>query len=126
MKLFNILGRKRKKSIKELYAPVIDQMWCCVVNFCPWRPNDHRVVFKKVNIVKAEADKDGIWVTSDFNNPYNKYSNETDFISGYIDKITIRFHTSGFFDTEEEAKVAYNKLMEDWIAVIKNGMVATR
>ena len=125
MKLFNIFGRQRKKSIKELYAPVIDQMWCCVVNFCPWRPNDHRVVFKKVNIVKAEADKDGIWVTSDFNNPYNKYSNETDFIGGYIDKITIRFHTSGFFDTEEEAKAAYNKLMEDWIAVIKNGMVAT-
>ena len=109
-------------TIKELYAPVIDQMWCCVVNFCPWRPNDHRVVFKKVNIVKAEADKDGIWVTSDFNNPYNKYSNETDFIGGYIDKITIRFHTSGFFDTEEEAKAAYNKLMEDWIAVIKNKM----
>ena len=120
MKLLDLFGRRKRMTIKELYAPVIDKMWCCVVNFCPWRPDEHGVVFRKVNIIKAEADKDGIWVESDFQNPYDMYSKDP--IKGYIDKITMRFHTSGFFETEEEAKAAYNKLMEDWIAVIKNKM----
>ena len=119
--MFNIFNRRKKLSIKELYAPVLDEMWCCVVNFSPMDPNQHGVVFKKVNIVKAEADKEGIWVESDFQNPYDKYSKDT--IKGYIDKITMRFHTAGFFETKEAAEKAYNELMQQWIDVIKRSMV---
>lgn len=117
MKLFNIFARRKKISAKELYAPVLDQMWCCVINFCPWNPKEHKVLFKKVNIVKAEVDTDGIYVVSDWVDPFHKY--EEDPIKGYIDKITMRWHTAGFFETEEEAKSAYNKLMELWIGVIR-------
>ena len=119
--MFNIFKRGKKLSIKELYAPVLDKMWCCVINFCPWTPDRHGVVFKKVDIIKAEADKEGIWVESDFQNPYEKYRD--DFVRGYIDKITMRSQTSGFFETKEAAEEAYNALMEKWIAVIRNGMV---
>lgn len=119
--MFNIFKRRKKLSLKELYAPVLDEMWCCVVNFCPWRPNEHRVVFKKVNIIKAEADSEGIWVESDFLNPYVK--NDKDTIKGYIDKITMRFHTAGFFETKEAAEKAYNDLMQKWIDVIMHSMV---
>lgn len=121
--MFNIFKRRKKLSLKELYAPVLDEMWCCVINFCPWKPDRHRVVFKKVNIIKAEAATEGIWVQSDFQNPYEKY--HEDFVSGYIDKITMRMQTSGFFETRELAEKAYNALMEEWIAVIRNGMVNT-
>ena len=120
MKLLNLFGRRKRMTIKELYAPVIDKMWCCVANFCPWSPSDHGVVFKKVNIVKAEADGEGIWVESDIKNPFGYCSQ--DVVVGYIDKFTRYSYISGFFETEEEAKSAYNKLMEDWIAVIKNKM----
>lgn len=121
MKLFNIFNRRKKLTIKQLYAPVLDEMWCCVVNFCPWNPERHDVVFKKVRIIKAEATQDGIWVESDFQNPFDKYSKDT--IKGYIDKIEMRFHTCGFFDTENEAKIAYNALMNKWIEVIRSKLV---
>ena len=39
MKLFNIFSRSKTMTLKELYAPVLDQMWVCVVNFCPWKNN---------------------------------------------------------------------------------------
>ena len=120
MKLLNLFGCRKRMTIKELYAPVIDQMWCCVVNFCPWSPDKHGVIFKKVNIVKAIADRDGIWVESDSQNPFEKYCKNI--LRGYIDKITMTSNTTGFFETEEAAKAAYNKLMEDCIAVIKNKM----
>ena len=121
--MFNIFKRRKKLSIKELYAPVLDKMWCCVINFCPWTPDRHSVVFKKVDIIKAEANKEGIWVQSRFQNPYEPY--HEDFVMGYIDKITMRSQTSGFFETKEAAEKAYNDLMEKWIAVIRNGMVNT-
>lgn len=33
----------------------IDRMWVCVVRFRPWDKEEHDVVFKEVDIVKAEA-----------------------------------------------------------------------
>ena len=119
--MFNIFKRRKKLSLKELYAPVLDEMWCCVVNFSPMDPNQHGVVFKKVNIVKAEADKEGIWVESDFPNPFYKYTKEP--IKGYVDKIGCCFHTAGFFETKEAAEKAYNELMQQCIDVIKRSMV---
>jgi len=121
MKLFNIFSRRKKMTLKELYAPVLDQMWVCVVNFCPWRPMEHDVVIKKVNITEAHADSEGIYVKSDLKNPFCSYSNE--YINGYIDKIEMRYNCSGFFETEEDAKEAYNALMEKWIGVIKSKML---
>lgn len=121
MNLFNLFSRRRKKTIKELYEPVLDEMWCCIIQFRPWEPENHKVVFKKVKILKAEATPDGIWVESNFQNPFEKYSKEM--VKGYIDTIVSRFQTSGFFETEKEAKMAYNALMNKWISVIKSGLV---
>lgn len=118
MNLFNIFSRKRRLSIKELYAPVLDKMWVCAINFCPWNPSSHKVVFKQVGIVKAEADKEGIYVVSDERCPFSHFSN--DYLTGYIDKIRMRGDCCGFFETEEAAKKAYNDLMNEWIEVIKS------
>ena len=118
MRLFNLFTRKKKKTIKELYEPVLDKMWCCLVNFCPWEPTRHKVIFREVGIIDAHATKEGIYVKSDWNNPF-RFDSKVD---GYIDEICVRFDTAGFFETEDEAKKAYNKLMENWIAVIRANM----
>ena len=123
MKLFNLFARK-KKTIKELYEPVLDKMWCCLIRFRPWEPERHKVIIQRVNITEAYATADGIFVKSDFQDPFCIYSEEN--IDGYIDKIVARRYFSGFFETEEEAKLAYNKLMEDWISVIRKNMVETK
>ena len=119
MKLFNIFSRKKKMTIKQLYAPVLDKMWVCVISFCPWDPSKHDVVIKEVNIVSANADNNGIFVMSDAKNPFRSYSS-SDTMRGYIDKIDWRFDYCGFFDTEVEAKGAYVMLMNDWIDVIRS------
>lgn len=118
MKLFNIFSRKKRMTAKELYAPVLDKMWVCVIKFCPWDPSKHDVAFKEVNVVSASAHSDGIFVKSDAKNPFCSYS-ASETLSGYIDRIDIN-HSCGFFDTEIEAKGAYVKLMNDWIDVIKS------
>ena len=118
MRLFNLFARKKKMSIKELYEPVLDKMWCCLVRFCPWEPIRHKVIFRKVGIIDAHATAEGIYVKSDWANPFDFNSK----VDGFIDKITVRYHTTGFFETEDEAKMAYNKLMENWIAVIRANM----
>lgn len=122
MKLFDIFKKKKKMTIKELYAPVLDEMWVCTFNFCPWDESRHKVVFKKVKIVSAEATREGIWVKSNETYPFNK-SNQT--ICGYIDKINCEWHWTGFFETKEEAEKSYNELMKKWISVIESKMVGS-
>ena len=122
MKLFNIFKKQKKKkkmTIKELYAPVLDEMWVCAFRFSPWEPKDHKVIFKKVKIVKAVACKEGIYVKASEPNPFDQSSE----LRGYIDKITCNWHWTGFFETKEEAEKAYNDLMKKWISVIESKMV---
>ena len=121
MKLFDIFKKRKKLTIKELYAPVLAKMWVCVFNFCPWDVEEHDVVFKKVNIVKASADEKGIFVESDKQDPFTRYDKER--LRGYIDRITLSWHWVGFFETKEEAEKAYNELMKKWVAVIESKMV---
>lgn len=121
MKLFDIFKKRKKLTIKELYAPVLDKMWVCVFNFCPWDVEEHDVVFKKVTIVKASADEKGIFVESDEQDPFTRYDKER--LRGYIDRITSSWHWVGFFETKEEAEKAYNELMKKWVAVIESKMV---
>ena len=121
MKLFNIFKRQRKLTIKELYAPVLDEMWVCAFDFAPWSEERHQVMFKKVNIVKASADQKGIFVESNEQDPFSPYDNR--FLCGYIDTISDNWHWTGFFETKEEAEKAYNKLMKKWIGVIESKMV---
>ena len=118
MSFFNFLSNKKKRSVKELYEPVLEDMWICAFNFCPWTPDEHKVVFKKVGIVSAHAYNDGIYVESDFHNPFYSYS---ECMKGYVDKIQMRFNC-GFFETEDAAKTAYKELMNKWIDVIKSTM----
>ena len=120
MKLFNLFKRQKKMTIKKSFAPVLDKMWVCVINFQPWNPERHEVVFKEVSIVKACADESGIYVESDEKHSTSDYQE----LNGYIDKITSRFdHWVGFFETKGEAEQAYNKLMKEWIRVIVTKMV---
>ena len=121
MKLFNIFKKQKKMTIKELYAPVLDEMWVCVFNFTPWEPENHKVIFKKVKIVEAKATPDGIVVISDEKDPF--YFSEGYILRGYIDRITSQWSWNGFFETKEEAEKAYNDLMKKWISVIESKMV---
>ena len=121
MKLFDIFKKKKKMTIKELYAPVLDEMWVCAFNFTPWNPEEHKVIFKKVEIVKAEACKEGIYVKSSQKDPFDQ--SQSSELRGYIDKITCNWCWTGFFETKEEAQNAYNKLMKQWISVIESKMV---
>ena len=119
MKLFNIFKKQKQMTIKELYAPVLDEMWVCAFKFNPWEPENHKVIFKKVKIVMAEADKEGIFVKSSEPDPFDQHSE----LYGYIDKITCNWRWTGFFETKEEAEKAYNELMKKWIGVIESKMV---
>ena len=121
MKLFDIFKKQKKLTIKELYTPVLDEMWMCTFKFNPWDPEQHKVVFKKVKIVKAEADRGGIFVWSSDPNPFDNSLESY----GYIDKITCSRHWTGFFETKEEAEKAYNDLMKKWISVIESKMVGS-
>jgi hypothetical protein len=120
MSFLNLFSRKKEKpvSVKELYAPVLEDMWVCAFNFCPWNQEEHRVVYKKVGIVTARAYKDGIYVESNFKNPFYGSAGE---MTGYVNKLSIR-HNCGFFETEDAAKTAYKELMNKWIDVIKSTM----
>lgn len=119
MKLFDIFKKQKKMAIKELYAPVLDEMWVCTFNFYPWDEDAHKVFIRKVNIIKAVADSKGIMVTSSEPYPFGT-SSISDSMHGYIGRITNGFHWTGFFETEEEAKKAFNDLMEKWCGVIKS------
>ena len=120
MKLFDIFKKKKKMTIKELYAPVLDEMWVCTFNFRPWDESGNKVIFKKVVIVSAEATRDGIWVMSGERYPFHE-NDET--ICGYIDKFDCGRYWTGFFETEEEAKKAFNDLMIKWCDVMKSNIV---
>ena len=119
MKLFNIFKKQKKITIRDLYTPVLDEMWVCTFRFNPWEPENHTVIFKKVKIVMAEADKNGIFVRSSEPDPFDNHSE----LCGYIDKITCNWRWTGFFETKEEAVKAYNDLMKKWIGVIESKMV---
>lgn len=121
MGLFNIFKKKKKMSIKELYAPVLDEMWVCAFNFCPWDEDKYKVFFKKVKIVRAEATKEGIWVKSDEPYPFESACTD-DVMCGYIDKIDCRWYWIGFFETKEEAEKAYVELTEKWIDRMKKSV----
>ena len=121
MKLFNIFKKRKKLTLKELYAPVLDEMWVCAFKFNPWDSENHKVIFKKVKIVEAKATPDGIFVTAGEKDPF--YFSENYKLGGYIDRITSQWSWNGFFETKEEAEKAYNKLMKKWISVIESRMV---
>ena len=121
MKLFNIFKKQKKLTLKELYAPVLDEMWVCAFKFNPWDPENHKVIFKKVKIVEAKATPDGIFVTADEKDPL--YLSESYKLRGYIDRITPQRSWTGFFETKEDAEKAYNELMKKWILVIESKMV---
>ena len=123
MKFFDIFKKKKVVTIKDIYAHVLDQMWVCVFDFEPWKPERHEVIFKKVNIVKACADEKGIFVESSESDPFCPYENRR--LCGYIDTISDQWHWTGFFETKEEAEKAYNELMKRWISVIESKMVGS-
>jgi len=112
MGLFGLFSKKRKMSLKELYAPVLDRMWVCAFRFKPWEPKKNQVVFKEVNIVRAVAYKEGIYVESDECDPFHKETT----LKGYIDTITSDWSWVGFFESLDKAKAEYCKLMNEWIA----------
>ena len=116
----HLLTNRRKKVIKEQNENILDKMWCCVIRFCPWEPNKHKVIFKEVNIIEAHSTDDGIYVVSDWEDPFLYGTCET--VCGYYNKISVKSKITGFFDTEEDARRAYKKLMEEWISVIRNTM----
>ena len=114
--MFGIFKRKKKMTIKELYAPVLDEMWMCAVNFTPWDSEDFRVTVKKVRITSAQASRDGIWVVSDETIP----GWETKKYAGYIDKIGEHYGWVGFFETKEQAETEFNKMMDKWISEMES------
>lgn len=121
MGLFNIFQKKKKKTLKELYTPVLDEMWVCTFNFCPWDEEDNSVYIKKVKIVSARADSKGIFVESSSPYPFGT-SSMKDVMKGYIDRISSGWYWTGFFETREEAVKAYKELMEKWISAIRGNM----
>jgi hypothetical protein len=114
--MFEIFKRKKKMTIKELYAPVLDEMWMCAFNFTPWDPEDFRVTVKKVRIISAQANLGGIWVMSDETIP----GWQTKKYEGYIDKITASVEWVGFFETKEQAETEFNKMMDKWISEMES------
>lgn len=122
MGFFNIFQKKKKKmTLKELYAPVLDEMWVCTFNFCPWDENDNKVYIKKVKIISARAENKGIFVESSSPYPFGT-SSMGDVMKGYIDRISSGWYWTGFFETREEAVKAYKELMEKWISAIRGNM----
>ena len=117
MNLFGIFKRRKKMSLKELYPNFLDEMWMCRFTFRPWEPGGYEVVFKKVKITEARATPDGIFVKSD-----EKEEHCSNCICGYIDRFTCNWEWTAFFETEEEAKRAYDALMEEWISVMRSKM----
>ena len=118
--MFNIF--KKKKSLKELFEPVLDEMWLCAFQFSPWDTESFKVLIKKVRIHSAKADKEGIWVESNERDCFKCYDNYT--FNGYIDMITcIGRSWVGFFETQESATKAYNEMLEKWISVTKSKML---
>lgn len=121
MGFFNIFNKKKKMTIKELYSPVLDEMWVCTFDFCPWDEKDNSVYIKKVEIVSARADSKGIFVESSSPYPFGT-SSMKNVMQGYIDKISSGLYWTGFFETREDAVKAYNELMEKWISSIRANM----
>ena len=114
--MFGIFKRRKKMTIKELYAPVLDEMWMCVFDFKPWDSGEFRVTVKKVRITSAQATKNGIWVVSD--EPIPGW--QTEKYEGYIDKITASVEWVGFFETREQAESEFNKMMDKWVSEMES------
>ena len=117
--MFSIFKKQNKmKTIKDVFGPVLDEMWMCRFDFYPWDGSRFNVQVKKVHITEARADEDGIWVKSDY---WKDGSNS--WVSGYIDKIMGFAHGwVGFFETEEAAKKAFDDLMSKWMVEMKGKM----
>ena len=117
--MFDIFKKQNKmKTIKDVFGPVLDEMWMCRFDFYPWDGSRFNVQVKKVHITEARADEDGIWVKSDY---WKDGSNS--WVSGYIDKIMGFAHGwVGFFETEEAAKKAFDDLMSKWMVEMKGKM----
>lgn len=110
--MFGIFNRKKKMTIKDIYAPVLDEMWMCAFDFTPWDSENFRVTIKKVCITAAQASRDGIWVVSD--EPIPGWQSKK--YEGYIDKITSSVEWVGFFEKKEQAETEFNKLMDKWVS----------
>lgn len=114
--MFGIFKRRKKLTIKEIYAPVLDEMWMCAFDFRPCDPEDFKVIVRKVRITSAQASRDGIWVVSDEPIPgwqMKKYA-------GYIDRITEQCGWVGFFETKEQAETEFNKMMDKWVSEMES------
>ena len=109
MDLFKIFKRKKTIRIKDIFSNVLDEMWAVTFHFRPWDEYEGlKPKISKVGIVSAEVDTNGIYVkTSSDLRGYELY--------GYIDKMASSSNGwTGFFETEEKAKAAYNATMDAW------------
>lgn len=114
--MFGIFKRQKKMTIKDLYAPVLDEMWMCAFDFKPWEPEDFKVTVKKVRVTAAQASRDGIWVVSDKTIP----GFETRKYEGYIGKITSSIEWVGFFETKGQAEAEFNRMMDKWASEMES------
>ena len=71
-----------------------------------------------MNIIKAVAYREGIYVESDAHNPFDGEKG----LCGYIDKITQRYYWIGFFESLEKAKSEYVKMIDGWIAQMQRNV----
>ena len=127
MGMLDIFRKRRKvtaEDLRKLYSQVIDRMWVCVVRFRPWDKEEHDVVFKEVDIVKAEATPNGILVEADERDPFREYETSSN-LTGYLDRFTHNWHWVGFFETKAQAENSYNAMMDEWIGVIQSKMANT-
>ena len=121
LKIFKIF-KKNAISPKELYKPVLGDMWMCSVRFRPWEESKHDFCIKKVGLSKAEATNEGIWVIADEKDPFDPYTKEG--AHGYIDRLeSYGCSWIGFFESKEAAEKCYNETMEKWISVIQGKLI---
>jgi len=111
----NILKFFNPLSGKDVESPSLGKMWMCRFDFLPWEPDEFNVVFREVEIDKACATKDGIWVEAKANDVES-----THILGGYVGKFTPNWKWIGFFPTENQAKDAFNCLVDKWIKVIES------
>jgi len=109
MDLFKIFKRKKTIRIKDIFSNVLDEMWAVTFHFRPWDEYEGlKPKISKVGIVSAEVDTNGIYVKTSSGLRGNE-------LYGYIDKIASSSNGwTGFFETEEKAKAAYNAMMDAW------------
>ncbi len=101
---------------------LLGKMWLCLVDFCPGEVFRKAFVNVPINMVVSTAD--GLQVrTYDISHPFDRTSGKINGFFGVMKQIYSNTW-SGFFETEEEAKRAFNELMDEWIDIMQNGKVS--